>query len=368
MKKIFAVSKLSSAPSQAVSTIRFNIFKRLDADQFAYFTTADSNDLFRGSIIKIPVTSKNKYFQFLEKIYWMHKLKPDILIFTGDPFELIFYFLRPRKALVVTHVNGAMPADLAGYPYHLDFFLYHSLALLIKRSDFIITIAEHCKKSLAPFRGLNSVFVVYNGVDLEQFNPEKRDKDYLYKKFNLDFSRPTVAFVGSLIKRKRPDLVLALAEASPSIDFIFVGGVSAEYDLSVKMKSLKNVRYIPSVDRNDLSALFASVDIFCFPALYEGFGMVVAEAMASGCAVVASDHQGPAELIKNGEDGILIGVGSGEVEQFDKAIHSLLNDPALCSRITGNARKKAEEMFNWDNLAKEWKEALETMTAKKQNG
>ncbi len=358
MISIFAVSKLSSSPSQAVSTIRLNVFKRLSPERIVYWTTSDSDSLFQGSIKRIPTKSLNKYLVFLEKVYWMHKLKPDILLLTGDPFELIFYFFRPRRTIVVTHMNGAMPPSYLGYPFPFNIYLYIALSFLAKRSDFIITIARHCRDSFARFRDLKTVFVIYNGVDLETFNPMNRNREYLAKIYKIDFSRPTVLYIGSLIERKRPDLVLDLAGKVSQVNFILVGAKSSEYDLTHRINSLQNVCHLPQVEREDLGTLLASTDVFCFPSLYEGFGMVVAEAMASGCPVVASDHYGPAELIDNGVDGILIGVGESERDDFGRAIQKLLDDLTFRSRITTAARKKAEAIFDWEKLAKEWEDVL----------
>ncbi|PIQ69373.1 hypothetical protein COY31_02655 [Candidatus Wolfebacteria bacterium CG_4_10_14_0_2_um_filter_39_18] len=353
MISIFSVSKLSSNPSQAVSTIRFNVFKRLDPQEIVYWTTTDSEKLIQGSIKKIPVKSKNKYFQFLEKIYWMRRLKPDIILFTGDPFELIFFLFRLRRSLVVLNLNGPMPGNYWEYPFPLSFYLFYSLKFLIKRSDFILTITNSCRESLRPFTDISKVFVIYNGVDIDSFCPSNKNQNILEKEYGISFQKPVILYVGSFVRRKRPGTVLKLAEKNSDLNFVFVGACQ-DNDLRDQMKKLKNVTYIPQMGREKLSLLFSSATAFCFPSLFEGFGMVIAEAMASGCPVIASKHQGPAELIENRKDGILIDVSDEELNEFQSALRKIIEDDKFRERLSRNARKKSKKLFDWSILKDEW--------------
>ena len=120
------------------------------------------------------------------------------------------------------------------------------------------------------------------------------------------------------------------------------------------MKKLKNVTYIPQMGREKLSLLFSSATAFCFPSLFEGFGMVIAEAMASGCPVIASKHQGPAELIENRKDGILIDVSDEELNEFQSALRKIIEDDKFRERLSRNARKKSKKLFDWSILKDEW--------------
>lgn len=360
MITIFSWGNLSALSSQAVSTIRGNVFRRLDPREIEYYTTMDAGIPAEGSIRRVELAAGNKYLRFIRKVRYMRRLKPDFLMVTGEPFEVFVHFLRPRGTRTILHMNGAMPPSWREYPYPFKASLYFAIAFLLRRADFVITIAEHARDSAAHFRqDMERVVSIYNGVDLDAFHPRLRDRSVLAR-FGLDSDRPVVLYVGMLTKRKRPELVLELARRNPRAQFLFAGAPTGDYDLAAEIRRVPNAKWVENVGRKDLGVLFASVDAFIFPSLYEGFGMVVAEAMAAGCPVLASRHQGPGELIEGGVDGILINVQSSETEisDFDQALGKILTDGVWRETITRNARRKAEERFGWDRLAHQWHDAI----------
>lgn len=370
MIKVFSVSKLSSLPSQAVSTIRKNIFKRLSSSAVEYWTTVDDEKDIEGSLKKISV-SQNRYLQYFQKLRWMHTVKPDVILFTGEFLELPFYFLRPRKSTTVLHLNGPLHKSPWSYPYRTFSYvkLWYSVCFFVKRADAVITITQYTANSIKSFRRKEGVYVIYNGVDLDVFRPlDMTSSMFLKEKFGIDPSRPLVIYVGSLIPRKRPDVVIEIAKRCGDMTFVFVGGKSSELDLFSVLHSLKNVIWISKLEREDVAALFGSADVFCFPSLYEGFGMVVAEAMASGCPVITSKGSGPEELIRDGVDGVLIDICDDheeEIELFIRGIHKIVyNEKEYMKK---NAIQRASSLFAWDILASQWEKAFTNIVMSKKS-
>ena len=361
--KIFSTSHLSILPSQAVSLIRLNIFKRLNRNSFEYWTTLDEGIELGGSIFRIPVPSKNRLLKYFGRLCWLWKTKPDIIIFSGEFLDILFYFFRPRKSKLVLHLNGPVPHPLKDYPFrNLRFdLLWHSVVFFAKRVDYILTISRYAAASLKPFKPAAKIDVIYNGVDLKQFQPEKRDKTYLKKKFGLDDSRKIFSFIGALILRKRPQLFIELAKSFSEIQFVLVGRNNPETDLSKEISQTKNVFWIKEMSRNDVAILLASSDLFIFPSLFEGFGMVVAEAMASGCPVVASSASGPEELFQGG-CGIMVSIKQNEqeeIKEFTLVIENLMSEPEKMKKMSLDAREQALKKFDWDDLAAKWQQCLE---------
>ncbi len=362
--KIFSTSHLSSLPSQAVSLIRLNIFKRLSRDSFEYWTTMDEGIEAGGSIFKIPILSKNRLFRYFGRLRWLWKTKPDVILFSGEFLDILFYFLRPRKSKLVMHLNGPVPYPLRDYPYRNVRFdiLWRSVVFFLRRVDYVLTISRYAADSLKPFKLTAKVEVIYNGVDLEQFQPDKRDKTYLKKKFGLDDSKKIFSFIGALILRKRPQLFIELAKRFSEIQFVLVGGDNSELDLSKEISQTKNIFWIKQMSRKDIVALLACSDLFIFPSLFEGFGMVVAEAMVSGCPVIASSGSGPEELVSK-DCGIIVPRKQSEqeeIEEFSLVIKNLLSNPEKLKKMGLAGRQRALNKFDWNVLAEQWRRVLKS--------
>ena len=134
------------------------------------------------------------------------------------------------------------------------------------------------------------------------------------------------------------------------IDFIIAGECEQrhqgyERDLREKIVSggiydyVKIVGFVPGLDR-----LFTAFDVVVAPSADEGFSLVVAEAMASGCAVVAADHGGLSELIEDGVSGVL--VRSLDAGAFASAISTLLGDSHRRVAVGEAARRSVTARFS----------------------
>jgi glycosyltransferase involved in cell wall biosynthesis len=86
-----------------------------------------------------------------------------------------------------------------------------------------------------------------------------------------------------------------------------------------------------------LAAAYASADIFVFPSTTDTFGNVIIEAQASGVPVVVSDSGGPKELVEDNANGLV--TKSHDVDDFARAIRTLVCDPALRRRMGERARE-----------------------------
>ena len=99
--------------------------------------------------------------------------------------------------------------------------------------------------------------------------------------------------------------------------------------------------------QKEVKNFYVEHDILIVPSLKEPFGRVVIEAMQFAIPVIASNVDGPSEIIKDGEDGILF--ESGNVEALREAIDFLIKNPQKRIRIGGNGREKqkifSEEVF-----------------------
>ena len=160
------------------------------------------------------------------------------------------------------------------------------------------------------------VTVISMGVDTERFHPSKRD-DAL--RASIAGEDALLVFVGRLAEKKG---VRYLIEAMPAIlahvpncRLVIAGDGPLREDLEALSASLGldgRVIFAGAKRPEDLPAYYASADVFVAPSVVvdsgdtESFGLVIAEAMASKCPVIASDVGGIGDLVKNGETGLLV--------------------------------------------------------------
>jgi len=167
----------------------------------------------------------------------------------------------------------------------------------------------------------------------------------------------TVTYIGRLESVKGVDDFLAAAkplkEEFPEMQIQVVGWYKhnhplvAEYEADVRFTGL----------REDVPALLTASDIFVLPSHSEGLSNALMEAMASGCACIASEVGGNSYLIQNGISGFLFPVGDREA--LRSHLKRLLQDPAKRLAMGEAARKRIEEMFSWEIVGRRYEELFE---------
>jgi starch synthase len=95
--------------------------------------------------------------------------------------------------------------------------------------------------------------------------------------------------------------------------------------------------------------ILSNATVFACPSEYEPLGIVNLEAMACGCAVVASAVGGIPEVVADGETGLL--VPPGEPEALATAINSVIRDPGLAAALGARGRERAVAEFSWAAVA-----------------
>jgi glycosyltransferase involved in cell wall biosynthesis len=110
------------------------------------------------------------------------------------------------------------------------------------------------------------------------------------------------------------------------------------------------VRFVGSVSLEELIRLYSQADLLVLPSIWrESYGLPVAESMACGVAVLASDTGGVPELVEQGVTGVL--VPRLNVDALTNAMRELLSDPPRLRRMGIAARARAERLLTWDRSA-----------------
>ena len=175
------------------------------------------------------------------------------------------------------------------------------------------------------------------GLDTEFFRPTRRDPIF-FEKFGAPNGQVRLLYVGRVSREKDLDVLAnayrRLREENLPVQLYFVGDGPYSQALSEILPEACFTGYLRG---EQLAAAYASADIFVFPSTTDTFGNVIIEAQASGVPVVVSDSGGPKELVEDNANGLV--TKSHDVEDFARAIRTLVCDPALRRRMGERARE-----------------------------
>lgn len=158
-------------------------------------------------------------------------------------------------------------------------------------------------------------------------------------------------YVGTIEPRKN---ILRLLQAygglasarHKAMPLVLAGGMGWKSDevltLMNQARAAGWARYLSYVPEADLPALYAGARFFVYPSLYEGFGLPILEAMASGVPVLTSACSSMPEVA--GDAGLL--VPPQDVDALRQALEQLIDDDALCTRL-GQLGRERSQLFNW---------------------
>src|SRR5574341_776434 len=259
----------------------------------------------------------------------------------------------PRTSAVVTVHDLAFERYPAETMPGMLSYLKQMVPRSAHRADRIIAVSEATRQDLIDLYGIapGKIDVVYHGVT-SQFHPPRdaAEEARLRERYRLP-AGPLLLTVGTLQPRKNHRrLVQALARLTHPAALVIAGSPGWAYgdvrDEVMRLNLQRSVRFLEWVDEADLPALYRMATVLVFPSLYEGFGLPVLEAMASGAPVIASRASSLPEVV--GEAGILI--DPLDVDALAETIDALLTDEdrRAALRAKGLARAQA---FTWQRAA-----------------
>ncbi|OOQ57222.1 glycosyltransferase family 4 protein [Mucilaginibacter pedocola] len=211
----------------------------------------------------------------------------------------------------------------------------------IKLADAIFVASSFTKNTLSYYPGaLPPVSVVPYA-----FPPVVGQREYKAGKGPLK-----LLFVGGLSQRKGiADMFAAVERLGSKVQLTVVGSKLVD-NCAVLNEALAKHRYIPSLPHAGVLKLMREHDVLLFPSLFEGFGLVITEAMAQGTPVITTDRTAGPDVITHGEDGWLIPAGS--TEKLIQAIEDILARPAIVEQA-GRAAMNTAAKRTWDTYGAE---------------
>lgn len=308
---------------------------------------------------KIPVFSRN----FFIREFLMMALSTIIVNLQRYKFNVVYSqpgrFFSPDIAGVHMCATGG----IGNKPKNIEYRIWYEIEKFnLKKAKRIIAVSDSIKNELMKNYSVpeEKITVIHNGVNLSEFSlgNKKNIRLEIRKKYNIGKNEILLLFVGNPFSRKGLEYLLRALPFVKNVKLLIIGrydDITPYLKLSDSLGVRERVLYMDFVDK--ISDFFASSDIFVFPTLYEPFGLVVIEAMASGLPVVVSKCAGAAELIEDGNGGILLD-NPKNPEEIAEKVNMLIKNKRLRSKISKQARKVVEE-YAWDKVAEKWLEVFE---------
>jgi UDP-glucose:(heptosyl)LPS alpha-1,3-glucosyltransferase len=238
-------------------------------------------------------------------------------------------------------------------PYHwLILFLEHRI-LKGRRFRKIIAISRLVKENIMTNYHVpaESIEVIYNGVDLEKFNPVNRGKyrRIIRQTYGIGKDNLVFLFVGSGFERKGVKyLIESMESVKEPVTLMIVGKGKHPFNSPLTKGGIKggspskNHKIIFCGPQKDINQYYAAADVFVSPSIYEPFGNVHLEALASGLPVVTTKSSGAAEIISDGINGFVIQQPE-DVSSMAKKIRFFIQKREQLESMREKARKLSEE-------------------------
>jgi glycosyltransferase involved in cell wall biosynthesis len=273
----------------------------------------------------------------------------------------------------VIHAAEAIPAALAGIACLLTketkcIFHYHHTyvtgaqkkfsQLGSRLSDVVMTVSESSRRATVELEGtrLEKTFVAYNGIE-----PFREVADVEKQNVLAALAIPRNAKIVLIVARLRTvkghrTLFEACGNVagviSDELNLIVVGDGEEMHALLRESERFPSFRTHFVGHQEDVALWYSLADAVAMPSYFEPFGLVAVEAMICGKPLVASNVEGPAEIVENGISGIL--VPPKDAAALADALVKVFDSPEWAREIGENARKRVLETFTMETMVESW--------------
>ncbi len=252
---------------------------------------------------------------------------------------------------------------------HPQTYIHAAERWIARRADRVITCSHYMRGHVADVFGLREeeVSVIPNGIDPEDLVPVE-DLVTLRAKFAAP-DEQLVLLTGRLVYEKGfqhalealagPDGAIA---AVGKVRFVIAGSGTHEAELKKLARELglqQHGTFLGWIGDDALHSLYRIADLCVIPSLYEPFGLVALEAMASGCPCIVADTGGLREVVPHD---VGLRFKGGDAKHLGVMVERMLTDSALRDRLVAEASEHVLR-FDWAEIARETDALYEALLA-----
>jgi glycosyltransferase involved in cell wall biosynthesis len=220
-----------------------------------------------------------------------------------------------------------------------------------EKASFIVVASNFSRNTLIN-NGIDKdkIFLNPYGVDLKRFSYKPR----------IIKDKIVYLFIGTVDVRKGiPFLVKSWKEAKMENCELWIVGPVVD-SVRSKLETCSNIKVLGKVINVQLAEVMQQADVFVFPSFFEGFGLVILEALASGLPVITTTATAGPDIIENGEEGFVISPGnSAELIQSLKFFYNNRDQIELMGK---KAREKAMK-YTWKSYGDRWEKIINNVVA-----
>lgn len=265
------------------------------------------------------------------------------------------FFFRPSAKVVMT-VHDLIPVLFPQWQTaRRNLYFKYVLKYRFRFVDRFIAVSNNTKQDLMDIFQIpdRKIDVVHEGV-ADQFKPSAGPKqNFILAVSTLEprknFKRVIDAYIALRKKNKTRDKLVIVGKEGWFFDDI----------LTVPSAFQDDIIFKGYVSETELIRLFQTARLFCYPSMYEGFGLPILEAMACGCPVITSNTSSMPEVAG---DAALF-VDPYRTEELKNAIHTLTDDAALCTAMSAEGIRRASR-FSWQRVAEQTSKVYERELAR----
>lgn len=301
MKNLRVCHCLGKLDPGGAETLVMNVLRNMKSKDITFdFLVFDSNPGFYDEEVK----EKNcniYYLKSISNVGLKNYLNQLIDFFKQNKFDVVhshmdwqggFIAYAAHKAgikKIVVHSHADQKMFCTDIPHKI--MVHINKNLINKYADYCLACSKEAGESL--FKG--DFKVLFNGVDLQKFqNPNLELMEQIKSEFNIDVLDIVLGSVGSLSSNKNQifliELLAELVKNRPNYKLVLVGQGSEEKNLKKRVKELNLEDHVIFTGiRQEIPEFMNIFDIFLFPSIHEGLGIVAIEAQASGTPCIVSD-------------------------------------------------------------------------------
>ncbi len=268
----------------------------------------------------------------------IHVVNPAVLGLAG------LYYAKTLDIPLLASYHTHLPKYLQHYGLGmLEGFLWELLKAGHNQAQLNLCTSSAMQEELSS-HGIERVKVWQRGVDTEMFRPQPVNRAMRDRLTQGHPDDPLLLYVGRLGAEKEIDRIRPVLEAIPNARLALVGDGPHRQEL-MRFFAGTHTNFVGYLMGEELATAYASADAFVFPSSTETLGLVLLEAMAAGCPVVAAGSGGITDIVEDGVNGFLF--DPRDERGAIAATQRLLASTEIRETLRQNARREAER-WGWE--------------------